>query len=359
MVKNFVQKAKDYFAENFWLAAFLFFQIAFPLLWMHNASNTDIGNRILANCLYFLITFGCFSVTKGIFRRILLILFFIITIIPNGIVLGFFEMNQSVLKSCDFWVVFDTNLAEATGFLSMITPAIIVKISLYIATTLLFLVLTIRKKQKPQTRKARLLCTCIAMIVWGGCSSLVYFRSNVSSIDFYKSWLNYKQEMKALITAYENRKDVKITAKCYLPNMPKTFVVVIGESATKRHHGIYGYPRNTTPHLDSIKNELLIFQDVTCPVTNTLKALQQILTFANYENPKAYLTEPSIIEIANAVGYKTFWFDNNQMCGEENALVYSYHPLVKTASEYHINNEYQQQDEWLFPLFEKALQDTS
>lgn len=166
--------------------------------------------------------------------------------------------------------------------------------------------------------------------------------------------------MDELTEFYDSRKNVKINASCYLPDVPKTFVVVIGESATKNHYGIYGYGRNTTPHLDSIKEELLIYKDVTAPFTTTLNSMRYILTFSNHENPNAFKKDASIIEITKAAGYKTFWFDNNQIigCHEEKALAYSYHPIIKMSDDVYLNSEYLQ-DETLVPLFEKALRDTT
>jgi len=33
-------------------------------------------------------------------------------------------------------------------------------------------------------------------------------------------------------------------------------LLIIGETAFRNHHGIYGYSRKTTPNLNKIKNEL-------------------------------------------------------------------------------------------------------
>lgn len=360
MSESLKQKIKNHLTGNLCLAVFLFLQTAFPLLYMYNASNTDVGTRISVNCLYFAVTFVCFFLTNGKPRNILLVIFYLLSIVPNCIVLGFFDMDNSILKSTDFWVVFDTNTAETKGFLSLVPTSIIVKAAVYATISLLILIITIRKETCIKKDKSSTLTASIAIFIWSGISLCIPFRTNVPYIEFYKSWQKYNKISEELTEFYDSRKNIKTDASCYLPDVPKTFVVVIGESATKSHYGLYGYPRNTTPHLDSIKDELLIYQDVTTPFTTTLNALRYILTFSNHENPDAYKKDASIIEIIKAAGYKTFWLDNNQIidCYEEKSLVYSYHPIVKMCNEVYFNNQYLQ-DETLIPLFEKALQDTA
>src|SRR5690606_19696081 len=44
------------------------------------------------------------------------------------------------------------------------------------------------------------------------------------------------------------------------PAEKNIYVLILGESTTKNHFGIYGYPRKTTPKLNEIKNELLIYR---------------------------------------------------------------------------------------------------
>lgn len=200
---------------------------------------------------------------------------------------------------------------------------------------------------------------CISItLLWLGLSITGYFRTNVPSVEFYKSWARYKKEMRELSEFYANRKNATTEANCYLDNFPKTFVIVIGESATKNHYGIYGYKRNTTPNLDSIKDELLIYNNVVTPATQTLIAMRQILTFSNYEDPNAYKKDASIIEIAHGAGYKTFWFDNQGEDDIDNYAPNSYRPIAKMCNEYHANKEYLQ-DESLIPYLKKAIKDTA
>lgn len=64
-----------------------------------------------------------------------------------------------------------------------------------------------------------------------------------------------------------------------------TGVFILGESATRNHWSLYGYPKKTTPRMDALKNELIIFSNVVTPVSNTAKAMELIFTQSTLERP--------------------------------------------------------------------------
>ena len=49
--------------------------------------------------------------------------------------------------------------------------------------------------------------------------------------------------------------------------------------------------------------------------------LQQVLTFADQENPELYLTRPSLMNIMKQAGYKTFWITNQQTMTKRNTML--------------------------------------
>lgn len=67
----------------------------------------------------------------------------------------------------------------------------------------------------------------------------------------------------------------------------KTLVLVIGESTTRQHMSLYGYTRPTTPKLEALRGQLTVFNEVFASRPYTIEALQQILTFADQENPNS------------------------------------------------------------------------
>ena len=63
------------------------------------------------------------------------------------------------------------------------------------------------------------------------------------------------------------------------PAMPRTYVFIVGESANRNHFSLYGYKRNTTPRLEAMRDELVIFDDVISPDTHTIPSLRKVLLF--------------------------------------------------------------------------------
>ncbi len=89
-------------------------------------------------------------------------------------------------------------------------------------------------------------------------------------------------------------------------------VVVIGESTSRLHMSLYGYPRKTTPQLEQLKNELVVYTNVIAPHTYTSAVIPKVLTTANYENPDG---NTHLIELFKKSGYTTYWISNQRPIG--------------------------------------------
>ena len=63
------------------------------------------------------------------------------------------------------------------------------------------------------------------------------------------------------------------------PDGPPTVgVFVLGESATRTHWGLYGYARDTTPQMSSVRDELVVFKDLVTPSAATSEAMRHIFS---------------------------------------------------------------------------------
>ena len=140
---------------------------------------------------------------------------------------------------------------------------------------------------------------------------------------------------------------------------PKTLVLVIGESTNRQHMSLYGYPRQTTPKLDALRNQLTVFNKVIGPRPYTIEVLQQVLTFADQENPDLYLTTPSLMNIMKQAGYKTFWITNQQTMTKRNTMLTNF--SQQTDEQFYLNNSRDQNsrsyDENVIEPFQKVLAD--
>lgn len=96
-------------------------------------------------------------------------------------------------------------------------------------------------------------------------------------------------------------------------NLKDTYIIVIGESISKRHLNIYGYERNTTPLLNKLQDEILIYNDVITPNAFTIEALGKALTSKKVDG--------SIVQLLNKSGFKTFWLSNQNPIGIYESLI--------------------------------------
>jgi len=144
-----------------------------------------------------------------------------------------------------------------------------------------------------------------------------------------------------------------------MSDQPSTLVLVIGESTNRQRMSLYGYNRDTTPELDKLKDQLAIFNNVITPRPYTIEALQQVLTFADEENPDLYLTTPSLVSMMKQAGYKTFWITNQQTMTKRNTMLTTF--SEQADEQVYLNNNRNQNaaqyDGDVIEPFNKALGD--
>ncbi|PBJ19204.1 Phosphoethanolamine transferase EptC [Pseudomonas sp. ACN8] len=159
-------------------------------------------------------------------------------------------------------------------------------------------------------------------------------------------------ESASKIPPLHNLKDV-------MANTPATLVLVIGESTNRQRMSLYGYPRPTTPELDKLKDQLNVFDNVITPRPYTIEALQQVLTFADEENPDLYLSTPSLVSMMKQAGYKTFWITNQQTMTKRNTMLTTF--SEQADEQVYLNNNRNQNaaqyDGDVIEPFNKALAD--
>lgn len=112
---------------------------------------------------------------------------------------------------------------------------------------------------------------------------------------------------------------------CTDGEQPDCIVLVIGESFAKSHASTFGYGRNTTPRLDSMAGEGVVFpySNAFSAWPRTVESMLMMLssctsdTFSEYSDRKVDF----LLDVMRAAGYRTFWFSNqNPGNASENAV---------------------------------------
>ena len=355
-----MKKIINYCRTNYDVLVFVICVLLFPFLFAIGASNSDITQRIWSNILYACIILCILLCTKNRLRKIIAIGITIISFVPNMIVQSYLLMDKVIMKSTDFWVIFNTDFTEATNLFSTLKPNVLVWGILYTLLVVSSFILIFRKSDNKHSSPIAL--QIFSIIILFGVSLVNPFRSKVPMIDFYKSYWKYNREQRDVAEFYKNRQDLILDVQSTFPEEKNTLLIIIGESQNKTHMQLYGYPRQTNPQLMEIKDELTIYNDVCSPAIHTLTCMKQILTFTNYEQPDMYKKEANIIELLHFGGYKTFWFDNQ---GEDKNGAFaidtytptSYRTMAKRSDVYNATGK--PNDSIIIGALEMVLQDTT
>lgn len=221
------------------------------------------------------------------------------------------------LNACSLYIMLASNPDEAREFIQHFFSApIAVAIALYLAFGALFIAF-IHKVKIPYNGELKY--KKYAVLVF-----LVIYSAIACGNE------NYTNDIDKIVRAiYEYNSDrvrnQKILDEKYQVNYgeitsiintekPQTYVVIFGESVDRKHMSLYGYHRETTPYFDSIKNELMVFDNVRSSFASTLLALNGSLTFDND------MLKGDIVSFLNQAGFKTFWISNQFIIEKSNGL---------------------------------------
>ena len=129
----------------------------------------------------------------------------------------------------------------------------------------------------------------------------------MNTVETLKNFKQYEQNKALRLQKIENLKSLNLSTK-----ESGIYILVIGESETRDHMGAYGYERNTTPWLSSLKenDQVVIFENAYSNHTHTIPTLTYALTSANQYNNTPLLEAYSVLEVAKAAGFETYWISN-------------------------------------------------
>jgi glucan phosphoethanolaminetransferase (alkaline phosphatase superfamily) len=143
----------------------------------------------------------------------------------------------------------------------------------------------------------------------------------------------------------------------------RSIVVIIGESTTRHHWSLYGYPRPTNAPLAGWAQQLLLYGDVVSPHSHTAPVLGQVLAGAADPARPATGEVADVVSIARAAGYDVSWLSTQNEYGIWDNVARliaerAQHRLFLDASVSTRVTRYAR-DEELIPALEQVLLDRS
>lgn len=151
--------------------------------------------------------------------------------------------------------------------------------------------------------------------------------------------------------------DPRLRSMQYAGPEGRTLVFILGESTTRLDWSLYGYPRPTTPELQAVADDLLVFKDVITGYPGTDGSIKRIFTPASIRQPDLWMTQPDLLTMAKRAGYKTFWLSNHGTDRYGAASIIASHADVAEFTNKGGSRGEGSYDEVLLPGFRQALAD--
>ena len=129
--------------------------------------------------------------------------------------------------------------------------------------------------------------------------------------------VKYVRDHRAIRDLLAKKRPLEFPESLASTHAAERILVVIGESASRDHLSLYGYPLKTTPRLDTIRGDLYIFSDAVASSTSTADNIPRLLTLMTDEpDGREWYEYPSLLQIFGQLGYRTYWLSNQEYSGQ-------------------------------------------
>ncbi len=230
---------------------------------------------------------------------------------------GYYALNHKFLAVDAMLAIFQTNPSEAAAYLQSFHTALPF---LFVSALLMLLAASVKLAAPLPTQQnlrnkiafpLLLIIFILSIAKLPGtdrCVMIGILSSTKQELNSYKLYAQKAHERETKLSGLP----IHLTQK-----EPGVYLLIIGESTTRNHMSLYGYPYDTTPHLASLAADpgALIFRNAYSNHTHTVPALSMALTERNQYNSIRAADAVSLIEIAKTAGYRTYWISNQARWG--------------------------------------------
>ena len=204
--------------------------------------------------------------------------------------------------------------SEAVEYLSAYVGFGDAKIIVYMAASV-YLLLQSKQISLPARMRWSLVVTALSLLA----AACVLRSSDLNAHSFSSLPLAYDEAQARRDRVAQRRTAIAQTLgqKLDCKENYKSILVVIGESATRNHMGLYGYKRGNTPFLESKGS--YSFQAIA-PSNQTRLSVPLMLSRATVRDFESFYTSPSIVTELQQCGFETHWISNQGNTGQNDSL---------------------------------------
>lgn len=296
---------------------FLFYMImALPLLTSlaENLSWIEVALAIGINLVLFLslaaLSVFCSTRTEKVIYSVL----FIFSYLPNAIFTSYLLFAGVLLQKNSIISLFETNPDESREFMTHYFDPLIAAGCVAYSLLCFLIIWKMKTSRRLKIKKHKAVFAC-ALIVSALIVSVPQLSRAVYFVNFYKMFVYYKVGLGKEECAIAERQNITYAVESVRDSIPKTIVVVVGESLTRNHMSLYGYRRDTNPKLSLLGDSLHVYQDVISPQVHTIPVIRSLLTLSDRDNPDYIVEKPSLFELFNRAGYETNFITNQPFGG--------------------------------------------
>lgn len=271
--------------------------------------------------------------------------------------------GNSIIAVDMFTNIFTTNVSEAGELLASIYPAVILVCVIYIPIIILAARSSIKKQTLERVRRRNGLRLGFVILA-AGCifAAGSDIRNRAFAVKYhifpanvcYNTKLSVKRWVKSK-SFHDTSKDFKFNAvKKKHGGQREVYVLVIGEAARAASWSLFGYERETTPHLRA-NSSVIPLNDVITESNTTHKSVPIILSPVSAENYDSIYYKKSIVSMFKEAGFKTI-FISNQMANRSFIEFFGHEAdeFIDLTLPGKTSNE-DRYDEEIIPEFERAL----
>lgn len=338
---------------------FLFYIVlALPLFacFAQNLSITDILLMLGVN----IVLFGAVSVLCTFcgskLEKLIYLLLFFVALVPGLIYIGYLLFAGVYLQHHSTISLFETNPEESKEFIvHYFNRWLALGQTLYVLLCLCMIwkMKAVKRLRIKQYRSIFWTTLCVVILVF----SIPYLSRQVYFYNFYKLFVDYKLRLNFEEKAIVDRQNLPYDVTSNINDSTKqTLIVIIGESLTRHHMSLYGYPRTTNPELEKLGDSLFTYKDVISPQVHTIPVVRSVMTLSERGAPDDVVEKPSLFELFNRAGYETHFITNQTFGGNFKTSFDSF--LTLSQNIYNVSTQ-KQPDGIVLPVLKDILSQKS